>query len=585
MVILVKKNESARGHSPSITIDATVRRVKNMAAVQLRALLQHLRRIVGPGGSGGLTDAHLLERFVNERDEAAFEVLVWRHGPMVLSVCRRVLRHEQDAEDAFQATFFTFVRKARAIGKRQSVASWLYKVAFRISLEAKRLASKRSVREKQHTATRGADITQQTADPTAWRELRAVLDEEVSRLPEKYRTPVVLCYFQGKTYEEAARELGCPKGTVSIRLMRARELLRPRLARRGLALSGGMLAAVLSENATAAAVSKSLLEGTVKAALLFAAGKTTAGVFSAQAIALTEEVLKTMFMTKLKIAAALLLAVGVAGSGAGALTYGGMAGEQAGPQAEKSSTPPRVDREEQKAEPIRPVVRTREDKLNLAAADDPAPRIEREKRSQLLPAARDYLHHAEEEYYEQERRWIRQLVEARLRLMQTEDQLRMAERENNPEAEKVSSRLKTEREEVKQAEEVYADKDNPHLKARREALRRVQEKWDRITSDRANLLSKVRREFVEAEGDLRLLERMQAIQREKALRELEAAGDQVRRLQVASPQMEPAARGSMELEVKVDRLLREIAELRREIRRQSTDKASEPFPRPQRDKP
>jgi hypothetical protein len=307
-------------------------------------------------------------------------------------------------------------------------------------------------------------------------------------------------------------------------------------------------------------------------------------VFSGQAIALTEGVLKIMFMTKLKIAGALLLAVGVAGSGAGALTYRGMAGEQNGPQAEKPSTPPRVEREEQKAEPIRPVVRTREDKLKLAAADDPAPRIEREK-IEREKIALDYHRDTEQLYSEQERRWVQQLVEARLRLMRTEDQLRMTERENNPEAEKVSSRLKAEREEFKQAEEVYANKDHPHLKVRREALRRVQEKWDRITSDRANLLSKVRREFVEAEEELRLLERMQAIQREKALRELEAAGDQVRKLQVAPSQMEPAARGSMELEVKVDRLLREIAELRREIRRQSTDKASEPFPRPQRDKP
>src|SRR5262249_47992441 len=112
-----------------------------MSKTPLRMLLQHLRRLVGPHG-GGLTDAHLLQRFLSERDEAAFEVLVWRHGPMVLRLCRRVLRHEQDAEDAFQATFLTLVRKARTIGKRQAVASWLYKVAYRIALEARALASK-----------------------------------------------------------------------------------------------------------------------------------------------------------------------------------------------------------------------------------------------------------------------------------------------------------------------------------------------------------------------------------------------------------------------------------------------------------
>src|SRR5439155_8436824 len=138
-------------------------------------------------------------------------VLVWRHGPMVLSVCRRVLRHEQDAEDAFQATFLTFVRRARSIAKRQAVASWLYKVAYRIALEAKALASKRSVREKQNTGPLEAKGTQEPSDAAAWRDLRAVLDEEVNRLPDKYRTPLILCYFEGKTYEEVARELGCPK--------------------------------------------------------------------------------------------------------------------------------------------------------------------------------------------------------------------------------------------------------------------------------------------------------------------------------------------------------------------------------------
>jgi RNA polymerase sigma factor (sigma-70 family) len=400
-----------------------------MAAGQLRALFQHLRRIVGPQ-TGGLTDADLLERFVDEQDEAAFEVLVWRHGPMVLSVCRRILRHEQDAEDAFQATFLTLVRKARSIGKRQAVAGWLYKVAYRIALEAKTLASKRRVHEKQEMGTLEAIAQEPATESTIWRDLRTVLDEEVSRLPEKYRTPVILCYLEGKTYEEAARELGCPRGTVSIRLMRARELLRPRLARRGLALSGGMLATVLSENATAVAISQSLAEGTMKAARLFAAGKAAAGLLSGQAVALAEGVLKTMFVTKLKIVAAVLLAVSVAGSGAGVLTYGGMAGEQASPQAEKLSTPPAVERREQKAESTRPVVRTQEDKLKAATeAARVEARRQQVRRNELLFVARDNLRSMEQQYEVQEHRWIEQLIEARLRMMQAEDKLRKTERE------------------------------------------------------------------------------------------------------------------------------------------------------------
>src|SRR5262249_10530773 len=145
---------------------------------------------------------------------------------------------------------------------------------------------KRQRRERTATDALDSRAAQPTTDLVGWRDLRTVLDEEINRLPDKYRVPVVLCYLEGKTYEEAARELGCPKGTVSIRLLRARDLLRPRLARRGLAVSSGALAAMLSENAIASAVSPTLIEGTVEAALLFAAGKTAASVLSGPAVAL-----------------------------------------------------------------------------------------------------------------------------------------------------------------------------------------------------------------------------------------------------------------------------------------------------------
>src|SRR5439155_19785925 len=139
-------------------------------------------------------DADLLERFVGQRDEAAFEVLLWRHGPKVLGVCRRVLRHEQDAEDAFQATFLILARKARSIGKRQAVGSWLYRVAYRVALRARQVAATRTARQ---TTDMDALADKLCAD-APWGEVRRVIDEEVNRLPAKYRTPFILCYLDGK---------------------------------------------------------------------------------------------------------------------------------------------------------------------------------------------------------------------------------------------------------------------------------------------------------------------------------------------------------------------------------------------------
>ena len=192
---------------------------------------RYFRRLLSPRSASGLTDAQLLERFVADQDEAAFEILLWRHGPKVLGVCRRVLRHEQDAEDAFQATFLVLVRKAGSIGKRQSVGSWLYRVAYRVALRAKVSASKRNARQRVIT-----DVPAAEAVPDLFsRDVALVLDEEVNRLPEKYRAAFVLCYLDGKTNEQAAQELGCPKGTILSRLAWARERLRVRLTRRGLA--------------------------------------------------------------------------------------------------------------------------------------------------------------------------------------------------------------------------------------------------------------------------------------------------------------------------------------------------------------
>src|SRR5262249_4964781 len=194
------------------------------------------------------TDHVLLERFGARREEAAFAELVRRHGPLVLGVCRRVLQHEQDAEDAFQAVFCVLARKAGAIRRGTAVGAWLYVVASRIARKAKASQVRRRMRESELPDVPAPD------NPPEWvgRDLWPVLDEEVSRLPERYRRPFVLCQLEGKTNQEAAAELRCPPGTVSSRLTRARERLRDRLARRGLALSAGALAAAVSPQAGAA---------------------------------------------------------------------------------------------------------------------------------------------------------------------------------------------------------------------------------------------------------------------------------------------------------------------------------------------
>src|SRR5262249_37660978 len=267
---------------------------EHMANGRLSAVLGRLHRLIGPRAASPDSDRHLLERFAASRDEAAFTELVRRHGPMVLGVCRRVLRHAQDAEDAFQATFLVLATKAGSPRWEESVARWLYEVAFRVAHKARVGAARRRARERQATAMAQAE----PGAGEAWDDLREVLDEEVNRLPCKYRSPVVLCYLEGKTNTEAARELGWTKGTVSGRLARARDLLRTRLARRGVPLPTAATAALLPGRAPA--LPSPLVSATVRAALTHAP---LAGV-SAQTAALVRGVLREMARSRLKVLAA-----------------------------------------------------------------------------------------------------------------------------------------------------------------------------------------------------------------------------------------------------------------------------------------
>jgi RNA polymerase sigma factor (sigma-70 family) len=291
-----------------------------MTASLMNPVLDHLRRAVLRRDGSGLTDGQLLESFISRRDEAAFEVLVRRHGPMVLGVCRRVLRDHHDAEDAFQATFLVLVRKAGSVVPREMVANWLHGVAYRTARKARALRARHHVRERQVTA-----MPEPGSVPpdNCWHDLQPVLDQELSRLPDKHRLPIVLCDLEGKTGKEAARQLGWPEGTLASRLSRGRALLAKRLTRRGLALSGGSLAAVLSGNAACASVPTALVSTTVKAASLLAAGQAlTPGLISAKVSALAEGGLKVMFLTKVKITLLLGVIGIVAGTGLGGVSFG-----------------------------------------------------------------------------------------------------------------------------------------------------------------------------------------------------------------------------------------------------------------------
>jgi RNA polymerase sigma-70 factor (ECF subfamily) len=277
-------------------------------------LLRYLRRVGYFQEEGRPTDGQLLERFVAQREEAAFEELLRRHGPMVLSVCRRTLHNEHDVEDAFQATFLVLVRKARSVKPRDLVGHWLYGVAYRTAVRARTLDARRRDKEKA--------MPRPVAPPTGlWRDVMPLLDRELSGLPEKYRIPVVLCDLEGKSRKEVAGILGCSEGTLSSRLARARALLAQRLSRRGVTLSGGALAALVAADGVSACVPAPLLSSTTKAALLVAAGQAaTATWVSLQAAALAEGVIRTMLSTKLKTMA-LLCAVATVAIGAGGFAY------------------------------------------------------------------------------------------------------------------------------------------------------------------------------------------------------------------------------------------------------------------------
>jgi RNA polymerase sigma factor (sigma-70 family) len=298
--------------------------------------LQLIRRTIQDVQVRELPDQDLLQRFHSQQDQAAFHALLRRHGAMVLEVCRGVLGNEADAEDAFQATLLILARKAGSIRKTASLASWLHGVAYRTALKARAQAATRHKHEARVPAPQTAE-----PDDLSWREVRQVLHEEVSGLPERYRAPLVLCYLEGATQEAAALQLKLAKSTLREHLERGRALLRIRLLRRGLGPAAVLVTAAWPAASASACLPPSLASSTVKAATLFAAGQAVGtGVISTQVAALAEGALKPMLLSKPKVAAVLLLALGALGVGASALPDRTVAAEPQSPVSKSGPAGP-----------------------------------------------------------------------------------------------------------------------------------------------------------------------------------------------------------------------------------------------------
>lgn len=306
-------------------------------AVQERSesVMAGLQRLFGLGTVAGLSEGQLLARFVGERDQVAFEAIVSRHGPMVLGICRRLLDDPHDVEDAFQATFLVLVRRAGSLRDRDLLANWLYGVALKVATRCRRDRSRRRTRERAEPDTDTALPV--ATDEADLGELRSVLDLEVDRLPSRFRAPVVLCYFEGLTHDQAAERLGCPVGTVRSRMSRAREILRSRLIRRGLGPASLIPTAPLA--GLAPEVPLALMAAT--AASVSGQGRSLAALGSSTSvITLARGVLRAMTLSKWMTIGAALLVLGVAGGGIG------VAARQDGGAAATKPTRSQVAKEE-----------------------------------------------------------------------------------------------------------------------------------------------------------------------------------------------------------------------------------------------
>src|SRR5437016_616154 len=287
------------------------------------AVLRQLRKLVAEPGMSQRSDQQLLKQFISQHDEGAVAEVLRRHGPMVLDAACCVLHNRHDAEDVYQATFLVLARKAASIRKQASLASWLYGVAYRLAKKARTSAAKRHNCEEQKTSevSQTSEVFRNSVmDEMTWREFRLILHQELQRLPDKYRSPLLLCYFEGKTQDEAAEQLQWNKWTLKDRLDSARDLLRRRLTRRGVIPSAALFATLLALD-PASAEPEAILDSLAHACSLLAVGQPTAGAVSAQAVKLSALAIRSMAFTQAKLAVGIFFIFGLIAAGAGMATY------------------------------------------------------------------------------------------------------------------------------------------------------------------------------------------------------------------------------------------------------------------------
>ncbi len=325
-------------------------------------LLHHLRRL-SPQAQPG-SDADLLDRFDRLRDEAAFAALVRRHGSMVHNVCRRVLGDVHAAEDAAQAVFLVLARKAGSLRRPEALTGWLHGVACRVALKA--LGRRRPHQDLAAAAQRADPRPDPLAEVSA-RDVLAILEQEVQRLPPPSRLAILLCCLEGLSLEEAATRLSCTPGAVKGRLERGRQRLQQRLQKRGLSLSAVLGVAEVAR--LTSGFPKTILSSTVEAATRFAAGPAAGSVPAAE---LAEGVLRAMFLTRLKIAGVFLLSVALAGTAVGVLT---LQAKAPGPAA---VTPPKTGKD-----PLDPATRAKIRKLQIERRDTLKKAVEARQREYM----------------------------------------------------------------------------------------------------------------------------------------------------------------------------------------------------------
>jgi RNA polymerase sigma factor (sigma-70 family) len=563
----------------------------------LRRVLSVIRRQVDPDASGPLADERLLARFAKNGDPSAFELLVWRHGTMVLGTCRRILGDHHLAEDAFQATFLALARKPRAVRSGAALPGWLHRVAKRIAVRARQDSAKRLKRD--YCVARSEFVA---APDVLSAEATAIIDEEIDRLPEWQRRAVVLCYLDGHTAEQASALLGCPRGTVLSRLAAAKERLRTRLTRRGLALPAGGFAISLG----AAEVSAAMVSTTAKAVL--------GGGASVQVIGWAQGVIYAMFISKIKFATAAVLTTGMIGAGVGWVAVPGngpgivgetqaaqvpvidqirrerdaavqqrLLAEEARAQAEKAMAAERAAREmAQKAEAELQTARARlqeaQAQLKLLEDRHAAANKGAERNRDDRTALEHQLSNLMKAQMEREEKRSNEAVQLRLQLAQQEERFNALDRDHAMELERLTkamtqadARLTDQKQRLSEVMEGRG-KDHPDVDRQKRALNDAAERFERLQAELKERQSKVLNERMQARATMvQLEEEAKRIERRAAMEEREIAEKRAaiqERLRGSGGSAKSSGDGRLaDIDRKLDTLIREFAELRREMKK------------------